>query len=58
MLGWVPAAHCNKIENSKDIFGSSTCKVTFGFKYVKVCVGGGGRFADFLIFLKYPMKMK
>ena len=23
-----------KIENSKDIFGSSKCKVTFGFKHM------------------------
>ena len=23
-----------KIKNSKDIFGSSKCKVTFGFKYI------------------------
>ena len=28
------------------------------YKSVCVCGGGGGRFADYLIFHKYPMKMK
>ena len=36
--GREPATHCNinlvKLKSSKDIFDSSKCKVTFGFKYI------------------------
>ena len=30
-----------KIKNSKDIFGSKKCKVTFGFKYILIKKKGG-----------------